>query len=96
MPSTAKIVCTMLDLFGRIRWHLYDRHAGKWDSFIIFRIKKVDYLKDIETLITHLVKLSGNRVKGHVPRDADINRILREILRQHTKENREIEKALKR
>src|SRR5258707_15899338 len=37
------------DLFGRINWHLKDRHAGKWDRFIIFRIKRVAYLKDIET-----------------------------------------------
>ena len=83
------------NLFGRINWHLKDRHAGKWDNFVIFRIKRVDYLKDIETLITHLVKIPGARIKGKVPRDADINRILRNILRQYSKENKEIEKALK-
>ena len=83
------------NLFGRINWHLKDRHAGKWDNFVIFRIKRVDYLKDIETLITHLVKIPGARIKGKVPRDADINRILRDILRQHSKEMKEIEKALK-
>jgi len=82
------------DLFRRIKWHLRDRHARKWDSFVIFRIKRVDYLKDIETLITHLIKVPGNRMSGSVPRDADINRVLREILREHAKEIREIEKAL--
>lgn len=64
------------NLFGRINWHLKDRHAGKWDHFVIFRIKRVDYLKDIETLITHLIDIPGNKVRGKVPRDADINRIL--------------------
>jgi hypothetical protein len=83
------------NLFGRINWHLKDRHAGKWDSFAIFRIKRVGYLKDIETLITHLVKVPGNRIKGKVPRDADINRILKDILRHHSKEMKEIDKALK-
>lgn len=83
------------NLLGRINWHLRDRHAGKWDHFVIFRIKRVDYLKDIETLITHLVELPGNRVKGKVPRDADISRILREILTQHSKQMKEIAKALK-
>src|SRR5881296_3483867 len=43
------------DLFGRIRWHTQDRHAGRWDHFIIFRIIKVRYLKDIETLIHNLL-----------------------------------------
>lgn len=39
------------NLHGRLKWHLKDRLAGKWDQFIIFRIQRVTYLKDIETLI---------------------------------------------
>jgi len=85
------------NLFGRLKTHrLRDRHAGKWDEFIIFRIKKVNYLKDIETLLTHLVELKGNRVKGKVPLDGDINKVLSDILSDHKKEIRGIEKALKR
>ena len=84
------------NLFGRINWHLKDRHAGRWDRFIIFRIKRVNYLKDIETLLTHLVDTKGNRAKGKVPRDADIGRVLKDILRQHKREIRGIEKALKK
>lgn len=84
------------DLFRRINWHLKDRHAGKWDSFVIFRIKRVDYLRDIETLVTHLVRVPGARVKGRVPRDADINRILKEIMREHSQEMKGIEKALRK
>jgi hypothetical protein len=84
------------NLFGRIKWHQKDRHAGKWDSFVIFRIKRVDYLKDIETLITHLVTVPGNRIKGKVPRDADINHVLREIMREHEKELKGIKKALRK
>jgi hypothetical protein len=83
------------NLFGRVRWHLKDRHAGKWDSFVIFRIKRVNYLKDIETLLTQVVQTPGNRVKGKVPRDADINRVLKDILREENKEIRKISKALK-
>lgn len=83
------------NLFGRIKWHMKDRHAGKWDHFVIFRIKRVNYLKDIETLIIHLVKLPGNRARGKVPRDADINFILKHILREHVKEIRAVENALR-
>jgi hypothetical protein len=83
------------DLFGRVRWHLRDRHAGKWDSFVIFRIKRVNYLKDIETLLTRVVQTPGNGVKGKVPRDADINRVLKEILRDESREIRKIARALK-
>lgn len=83
------------NLFGRVRRHLEDRHAGKWDSFVIFRIKRVNYLKDIETLLMALVTTPGNRVKGKVPKDADINRVLRLILREETAEIRKIERALR-
>jgi hypothetical protein len=83
------------NLLGRIKWHLRDRHARKWDRFIIFRIKKVRYLKDIETLLHHLVDTPGNRSKGKVPRDADINRILREVLVDQKRAIRNIEKALR-
>lgn len=71
------------NLHGRIKWHLKDRHARKWDGFVIFRIKRVDYLKDIETLITRLVDPPGNKIRGNVPRDADLNRVLREILSEY-------------
>jgi hypothetical protein len=83
------------DLLGRIKWHLKDRHAGKWDHFAIFRIQRVRYLKDIETLIHHLIETPGNRVKGRVPRDADVNRILREVLTTHERAIKSIRKALK-
>ena len=83
------------DLLGRIRWHLKDRHAGKWDHFTIFRIQRVRYLKDIETLIHHLIETPGNKVKGRVPKDADLNRILREVLITHEKAIEGIRRALK-
>ena len=82
------------NLFGRIGWHLKDRHAGRWDSFVVFRIKRVKYLKDIETLITRIIDVPGNRQKGNVPRDANINRLLQEILRDHRRDMKALEKAI--
>jgi hypothetical protein len=84
------------NLFGRINWHLKDRHAGKWDSFVIFRIRRVGYLKDIETLVLNIISPRGNRRAGKVPRDADINRMLQSIVHQHMREVKGIQKALKR
>ncbi len=83
------------DLHGRIGWHQKDRHAGRWDGFKIFRIKKIQYLKDIETLIHHLIETKGNRAKGKVPKDADLNHVLREILNQHESAINTIKRALK-
>jgi len=82
------------NLLRRIKHHLRDRHGRKWDTFLIFRIHKVGYLKDIETLMQHLADPPGNRVKGRVPRDADINRLLKDVLRRHQRKMGVFKKAL--
>ncbi len=84
------------NLLERIAHHTRDRHAGKWDYFTIFRIQKVRYLRDIETLMQGLVEAPGNRMRGKIPRDADINHILREVLREHKHTIQGIERALKK
>jgi hypothetical protein len=83
------------DLQGRINRHQEDRHAGKWDSFVIFRIERVNYLKDVETLLLRVAEPPGNKSKGNVPRDANLNRVLREIQRERERALRRIRKALK-
>ena len=83
------------NLLGRIKRHLKDRHKGKWDSFTIFRIQRVKYLKDIETLVTRVADTPGNRQKGKVPQDADLNRVLHQVLKDHKRTIREMERVLK-
>ncbi len=83
------------NLKRRIKTHLKDRHKNKWDSFVIFRIQRVEYLKDIETLLTRIVEPKGNRVKGKVPSDANLNRVLNRIRKERQLSLSRIEKALK-
>lgn len=83
------------NLLGRISWHLKDRHRGKWDHFKIFRIKKVKYLKDIETLVHNIAETRGNRAKGKLPKDADINHILRDVVHEYEKKIKIIKRALR-
>ena len=81
------------DLHGRIRGHLKDKHAGKWDRFYIFKIGKVKYLKDLETLIVNVAKPKANLQKGHVPkRGIDLTSSLRDEVRRAKKEVSELEK----
>lgn len=83
------------NLHNRLNWHFKDRHAGKWDQFKIFRIQKVQYLKDLETLIHHIAEAPGNRIKGRVPRDSDLTHTLMDILRGYEKRIAPLRKALK-
>lgn len=83
------------NLLGRLKNHATrDKHAGKWDRFVIYRIKHVRYLKDIETLLIGVLRPPGNSVEGRVPRDADINRILRRVLTQQEVSLRKMRRAL--
>ena len=83
------------NLLGRLKsHHTRDKHAGKWDRFVIYRIKHVRYLKDIETLLIGVLRPPGNSVEGRVPRDANINRILRRVLMQQEVSLRRMRKAL--
>jgi hypothetical protein len=84
------------DLYWRIWHHTKDRLAGKWDHFIIFRIHRVRYLKDIETLISRLTDAPGNRVKGKVPKDADLMRVLRAVVREQQHVISDVSKVLRR
>lgn len=83
------------NLHGRVGWHLKDRLAGKWDYFKIFRIQRVRYLKDIETLILSIVDTKGNRVKGKVPKDANLNAALREVLKEYERRIKPLKRILK-
>ena len=50
------------DLHCRLSTYTKGDHGDKWDSFVIFRIAKVSYLKDIETLVLQLTRPVGNKV----------------------------------
>jgi hypothetical protein len=70
------------NLLGRLKDHQKDRHKGKWDRFVVYRIKSIRYLKDIETLLIGVLNPPGNAHEGRVPRDADMNRVLTRVLRK--------------
>jgi hypothetical protein len=82
------------NLLGRLNDHQADRHAGKWDRFVVYRIRSVRLLKDLETLLITLLNPPGNANEGRVPKDADMNRVLRKVLKEGEGEIRIIRKAL--
>jgi hypothetical protein len=82
------------NLFWRLHRHTRDRHRGKWDTFSIFRIGRVNYLKDIETLLLRVAVPQGNRVTGHLHRDADLGRVLKEIARNQARTLRDIRRVI--
>ncbi|SRR5579885_1563161 len=82
-------------LRGRVKRHTKDRHAGKWDKFSVYVIKKVKYLKDMETLILRISKPKGNSVRGRLPKQFRLNKILEQEISAQNKKLNELKKALK-
>jgi hypothetical protein len=83
------------NLYWRLLGHTKNKHRGKWNRFAIFRIGRVRYLKDIETLLLRVAEPPGNVVSGHVRRDADLTRVLRKIQRDQLRRLHRIRKALR-
>jgi len=82
------------DLFWRLHSHTRDKHKKNWDRFAIFRIARVGYLKDIESLLLRVANPPGNSVAGKFHRDADVTKVLRKIQRQQTRTLNRIKKVL--
>jgi len=70
------------NLGWRLRHHMKDRHAGRWDRFSIYMTNDQDYMKDLESLFLRIAKPTGNKVKGKFVHATLLNRrFKREIWR---------------
>jgi hypothetical protein len=83
------------NLYWRLKGHTRNHHKGKWDSFAIFRVGRVRYLKDIESILLRVARPPGNAVGGHFHRDADLTRVLKRIQREQTRRLEKIRRALR-
>ena len=48
----------------RLKQHLNDRHAGKWDRFSIYLTEDIKFLKEMETLVLRIANPRGNKLPG--------------------------------
>ena len=83
------------NLYGRLQSHTKNRHKRRWNRFAIFRVGRVRYLKDMETLLLQVAKPPGNSLSGHVHRDADLTRVLRHVHHENALRLKRIKKALR-
>src|SRR5712692_9753546 len=83
------------NLYWRLVGHTKNKHKDKWDSFAIFRVGRVRYLKDIESLLLRAARPPGNSVSGHFHRDADLTKVIKKIRREQMSRLKRIGRALK-
>ncbi|PIT84879.1 hypothetical protein COU37_01315 [Candidatus Micrarchaeota archaeon CG10_big_fil_rev_8_21_14_0_10_45_29] len=83
------------NLHKRVKDHIKDRHAKKWDRFKLIIIKKVKYVKDLEALVLSLHKPTGNKRNSRVPSSYHINRFIRNIIKSNEKYLSDLERKHK-
>lgn len=70
------------NLKNRVKHHLQDRHAGKWDSFSLYLIHKSEHIKELESLILHIADPKGNKVTGRMPHAENMMHKLKNQIKQ--------------
>jgi predicted GIY-YIG superfamily endonuclease len=59
-------------LRSRLKGHLEDRHKNKWNKFSLYIVKRIRYLRDIESLMLQLVRPKGNKIIGRFEKHGNL------------------------
>lgn len=71
------------NLMGRVKHHLKDRHARRWDKFSVYLASDDQLIKSLESLLLRIALPAGNRVRGRLPGAVDQRRRLHREMREH-------------
>jgi hypothetical protein len=64
------------NLRQRLRHHLRDKHAGKWDKFSMYLVRKADHIRELEAIIMRVASPAGNASRGKLGRAENLRRKL--------------------
>jgi hypothetical protein len=78
------------NLRNRIRQHLKDKHAGKWNRFSLYLVRKVEHIKELESMILRIADPTGNSTRGGLPGADDLWGRLHKTIREE--QDRQIQK----
>jgi len=76
------------DLKRRIKWHLNDKHKGKWDRFSLYIIRKTDHIREVESVVVRIAEPRGNKQRGRLGGSKNLVRKLDAAIKERQKEER--------
>jgi hypothetical protein len=76
-----------VNMQGRIKDHLKDRHGGLWDRFSMYLTKGDDHIRELESLLLRIVSPPGNRQIGRFKGAKNLGKDLRRWIRWEAKES---------
>lgn len=71
-----------VNLRRRIKQHLKDKHAGRWNRFSLYLVRKVDHIKEIEALLLRIADPAGNRQGGRLRKATNLEGELRRMMEE--------------
>jgi hypothetical protein len=77
------------NLRGRVMHHLKDWHAKKWDSFSLYLIRNVNYLRELESLLVRIAEPKGNIARGRFARSENLLKDLDTMMEERDRARRE-------
>ena len=69
-----------VNLRRRIKQHLKDKHAGRWNRFSLYLVRKVDHIKEIESLLLRISDPAGNKQGGRLRKATNLEGELRRMM----------------
>jgi hypothetical protein len=70
------------NLRSRIKQHVSDRHANRWNRFSLYLVRKVDHIKEIESLLLRIASPAGNKQGGRLRKAINLKRQFRRMMVQ--------------
>lgn len=64
------------NLRNRVKHHLIDKLAGKWNRFSLYLVRKVEHIKELESLVLRIATPKGNTSGGRLSGADDLATII--------------------
>ncbi|MBN2563548.1 MAG: GIY-YIG nuclease family protein [Phycisphaerae bacterium] len=69
-----------VNLRRRIEQHLRGQHAGRWNRFSLYLVRRIDHTKEIESLLLRIADPTGNKQRGRLSKATNLELRLRQVV----------------
>jgi hypothetical protein len=83
-----------VNLRGRLKHHLIDRHAGSWDNFSVYLTKSDRHLSDLEALVIRIADPKENLQRSKFVKSINMENSFKKDIKK--KQEEEMEKIFRR
>lgn len=74
------------NLRSRLKTHLRDIHARRWDRFSAYLTADDQHLRELEALLIRIAQPKGNSIRGHFPHSENLQKLLKKDIMRANKE----------